>query len=290
MWALCGSNGYCYNFDLNCGKEIVDAASTVVLSKEPLGTQAVKKMLQPVTDAKSHIVYFDNFFNSYNLLVELRKSGFRATRTIRSDRIQHCSLEIDFIFKKTSRGSHDFYFDVKNKITVVKWNDNKCFTLATNFDIIEPLTSVSRHEKGKAEKYIIDQPCLVSNYNKNMGGIDSHDWLLEKHTIKIRGKDWYWSIFTQIVDMAVVNICVTYNMVNAEKKSIKEIRRHIAIAYLKKGNTAQKQIDGLSYTISSRVKKIDTVRHDGVGHIIGKRKYKDDVKCKIVQENLLHFA
>ncbi|GFW27355.1 uncharacterized protein TNCV_2832551 [Trichonephila clavipes] len=41
----------------------------------------------------------------------------------------------------------------------------------------------------KAEKNKIDQPCLVSNYNENMGGVDSHDWLLEKHTIKIRGKN-----------------------------------------------------------------------------------------------------
>ncbi|GFX90802.1 piggyBac transposable element-derived protein 2 [Trichonephila clavipes] len=91
--------------------------------------------------------------------------------------------------KPISRGSHDFYFDVKNKITTVKWNDNKCDALATNFDIIEPLTSVSRREKGKSEKNKIDQPCLVSNYNKNMGGVDSDDWLLEKHTIKIRGKN-----------------------------------------------------------------------------------------------------
>ncbi|GFW33192.1 piggyBac transposable element-derived protein 2 [Trichonephila clavipes] len=189
MWALCGNNGYCYNLDLYCGKEVVDAASIVVLSKEPLGTRVVKIMLQPVTDPKSHIVYFDNFFNSYNLLVDLRKSGFRATGTIRSDRIQHRPLEIDSIFKKTSCGSHDFNFDMKHKITAVKWNDNKCFTLATNFDIIEPLTSVSRREKRKAEKNIINQPCLVSNYNKNMSGVDSHDWLLEKHTIKICGKN-----------------------------------------------------------------------------------------------------
>ncbi|GFY75307.1 piggyBac transposable element-derived protein 1 [Trichonephila inaurata madagascariensis] len=43
MWALCGKNGYYYNFDLYCGKEVVDAASTMVLSKEPLGTRVVKK-------------------------------------------------------------------------------------------------------------------------------------------------------------------------------------------------------------------------------------------------------
>ncbi|GFV78668.1 piggyBac transposable element-derived protein 2 [Trichonephila clavipes] len=115
-------------------------------------------------------------------------SGFRATGTIRSDRIQHCALEIDSTFKKTSRALHDFYFDVKNKITAVKWH-NKCVTLATNIDIIEPLTSVSRREKGKAEKNKIEHPCLVNNYNKNMGGVDSHDWLLEKNTIKIRGKN-----------------------------------------------------------------------------------------------------
>ncbi|GFX29439.1 piggyBac transposable element-derived protein 2 [Trichonephila clavipes] len=175
---------------------------------------------------------------------------------------------------KYTHGSHDFYLDVKNKITAVKWNDNKCVILATNFDIIEPLTSVSRGEKGKAEKNKINQPCLVNNYNRNMGGVDSHNWLLEKHTIKIREKKWYWLILTRIVDMAFVNTCVICNMVNAEKKRIKEIRRHIAIAYLKKGNTVQKQIGRPSYTMSSRVKKIDTVRRDGVGQINGKRKTK----------------
>ncbi|GFT83808.1 hypothetical protein NPIL_598971 [Nephila pilipes] len=72
-----------------------------------------------------------------------------------------------------------------------------------------------------------------------------------------------------IIYMAVVNTCVIYNMVNAEKKSIKEIRRYIVIAYLKKGNTVQKQIGRPSHTTSSRVKEIDTVRRDGVGHIIG---------------------
>ncbi|GFX29440.1 hypothetical protein TNCV_3998152 [Trichonephila clavipes] len=107
-----------------------------------------------------------------------------------------------------------------------------------------------------------------------MGGVDSHNWLLEKHTIKIREKKWYWLILTRIVDMAFVNTCVICNMVNAEKKRIKEIRRHIAIAYLKKGNTVQKQIGRPSYTMSSRVKKIDTVRRDGVGQINGKRKTK----------------
>ncbi|GFQ70909.1 hypothetical protein TNCT_9431 [Trichonephila clavata] len=38
-----------------------------------------------------------------------------------------------------------------------------------------------------------------------MGGVDQHDWLLEKHTIHIRGRKWYWPIFTRVTDMAIVN-------------------------------------------------------------------------------------
>ncbi|GFT26101.1 putative piggybac transposable element-derived [Nephila pilipes] len=98
------------------------------------------------------------------------------------------SETLDPSIRDTNRGSHDFYFDVKNKIAAAKWNDNKCVTLATNFDIVESLTFVLRRQKEKAEKNKIEQPCLVNNYNKNMGFIESHDWLLEKHTIRIRGK------------------------------------------------------------------------------------------------------
>ncbi|GFS92618.1 piggyBac transposable element-derived protein 2 [Nephila pilipes] len=147
---------------------------------------------------------------------------------------EECFDDSETLDPSTSRGSQDFYFDVKNKITALKWNDNKCVTLEINFDIIESLTFASRRKKGKAEKNKIEQPCLVNNYNKNMGGIESRDWLLEKNTIRIRGKKWCWPIITRIVDIAVVNICVIYNMVNAEKKSVKEIRRNIAIAYQKK--------------------------------------------------------
>ncbi|GFT02574.1 piggyBac transposable element-derived protein 3 [Nephila pilipes] len=108
------------------------------------------------------------------------------------------SETLDPSVRDTSRGSHDFYFDVKNKITAVKYNDNKCITLATNFDIIEPLTSVSRREEGKAEKNKIEQPCLVNNYNKNMGGIESHDWLVEKHTIRIQGKNYIGQLLPEL--------------------------------------------------------------------------------------------
>ncbi|GFU75772.1 uncharacterized protein TNCV_1652321 [Trichonephila clavipes] len=69
------------------------------------------------------IRYYCHRYCKQYIKVDLRESGFRATGRIRSDRIQHSALEIDSTFKKTSRGSDDFYFDVKNKITAQRWRD-----------------------------------------------------------------------------------------------------------------------------------------------------------------------
>ncbi|GFT35154.1 hypothetical protein NPIL_328301 [Nephila pilipes] len=82
--------------------------------------------------------------------------------------------------------------------------------LESEIIVLPPEVDELTNEEGFDDTETLDpSPCLVNNYNKNMGGVDSHDWLLEKHTI------------TRIVDMAVVNTCVIYNMVNAEKRNIK---------------------------------------------------------------------
>ncbi|PRD31853.1 UNVERIFIED_CONTAM: PiggyBac transposable element-derived protein 3 [Trichonephila clavipes] len=122
-----------------------------------------------------------------------------------------------------ARGSYDYCFDEKNKITIVKRKDNKCVTTATNCDYIDLLFQVSKHQKGLKEKSQILQPNTVHQYNKNMGGVDQHDCLLEKHTIQVLGKKWYWTIFTRVIDMAIVN---TYILFNFKKMRKEKHKRH----------------------------------------------------------------
>ncbi|XP_035216457.1 piggyBac transposable element-derived protein 3-like [Stegodyphus dumicola] len=69
IWALCGNDGYCYNFALYCGKE----TNTSESDKLPLGTKVVLDLLSIVEDPKSHRVYFDNFFTSHALLKKLKE-------------------------------------------------------------------------------------------------------------------------------------------------------------------------------------------------------------------------
>ena len=54
-----------------------------------------------------------------------------------------------------------------------------------------------------------------------MGGVDKHDWLVSKYACSIRGKKWYWPIFTRLIDMAVVNAYAIYKLVH-DKPEIKK--------------------------------------------------------------------
>ena len=50
-------------------------------------------MLDVVDDPNSHIVFFDNFFTGYELLVHLRNTGFQATGTVRENKTNKCHLK-----------------------------------------------------------------------------------------------------------------------------------------------------------------------------------------------------
>ena len=88
FWALCGVSGYCYNFDLYCGKSSSDDNRADLL----LGSKVVLTMLDVVDEPQSHAVFFDNLFTGYELLVHLRDLGYQATGTIRENRLKKCPL------------------------------------------------------------------------------------------------------------------------------------------------------------------------------------------------------
>lgn len=149
-------------------------------------------------------------------------------RELRENRTEKCPIMDNKKMSKKDRGFYDSKFDKTNAILVVKWKDNKSFSLATDFDTILPLSSV----QGKVK---VNQPHAISSYTSFMGGVDLHDWLLEKHSIAIRGMKWYFCLFTRLIDMAVVNGYVIYKKIHGSKlMSIKDFRRYIAVTYLKK--------------------------------------------------------
>ena len=139
----------------------------------------------------SHHIYFDNFFMSYDLVAELKTLWYRATGTVRQNRIKGFPLKTGADMKKTERGSYDYRSD--GDVEIVRWNDNSVITLCSNAAGVEPVRQVKRRVKSKGS-ILAPLPHVLASYNKGMGGVDLLDRALADYRPSILGKKWYWTV------------------------------------------------------------------------------------------------
>ena len=123
IWMMCSSNGYSYNFEIYCGKD-----PTRII---PLGSHVVNTMLQPMTTNVNHIVFFDNFFTSHRLLVELAGRNIRACGNVRDNRTSKCPLMTSKVIQKKERGF--YYYRSDGAVLCLNWNYNNAVTFASNY-------------------------------------------------------------------------------------------------------------------------------------------------------------
>lgn len=228
-WMLTSSCGYVYQFDTYCGAKNVSTEK----SKLPLGSRVVLDLLDSVPIPTDHVVFFDNFFTSHDLLVLLKQKGFRAIGTTRDSRTKKCPVKSKAEFKKEQRGFYDYRYDTANEIIFVKWNDNSAVTVGSNFEGIEPMKSVNRWCSTAKTKITVQQPKLIADYNSGMGGVDLHDQALNNYRIKFRGKKWWWPLFTAMMSSIVVNAWKLYKEANSSKMDLLEFHRAIVRHYLR---------------------------------------------------------
>ena len=74
-------------------------------SQLPLGTRVVEECISVCTTT-NHLIFFDNFFSSYGLIHCLGEKGYRATGTIRNNRLNGRPLTAVDKMKKKERGSY----------------------------------------------------------------------------------------------------------------------------------------------------------------------------------------
>ena len=192
FWFLCGADGYPYNFELCKSKD--DGR------KEPLGTSVVKSMSSVIGSdkCKNHILCFDNFFTSYSLLVDLAGKNLRAIGTVRSNRTESC------FFGVTKKDKHALYnYKSDGTVLFVQWKDNSIVIVGINFSKVTPVDKVPRWVKGKG-KVSVDQPKVISEYNKGMGGVDLLDMLLGSYRPNLCSKKLWWPLFSNALNIAVV--------------------------------------------------------------------------------------
>ena len=72
---------------------------------------------------------------------------------------------------------------------------------------------------------------MISQNNKFMGGVDLADNMLA--SIRIRGKKWWWRIFSIYIDVCIVNAWKLWLDIHHQKKtSLLDFRRQVTVKLL----------------------------------------------------------
>ena len=278
LWVLASSTGLPYHVEIYEGKS--PNAEDV-----PLGERVVKTALKTCDNPVNHSVFFDNFFSSYNLLVDLDVKGFRATGTMRNNRIGKCPLADVSDMKKRERGSYDFRS--ASNLKIVRWNDNSVVTIGSNAYGVEPVGNAKRWIRGKGRGNITE-PAVIAAYNRGMGGVDLLDRALSDLRPVIRGKKWYWPLIINAINIAFVYSWRIYRIISGEVFSQKDFRRRVVSIMIRRSAS---QILDVRSRPAHAFKVADEIRLDGIGHYPSPASVRRCAICKkivvILVENVV---
>ncbi|XP_029454806.1 piggyBac transposable element-derived protein 3-like [Rhinatrema bivittatum] len=185
-------------------EEVIDEDDLLpsALPNEVPGTVAILKDAAAIENPLCHEVFFDNFFTSYDLLLALQKQNIKATETVHENRLKQCSLMETSQMKKKERGCFDAVCD--GHVLAVKWHDNQCVIVASNYNNIEPLGKARRWSKARKCPVDLPQPAVIGLYNTHMGEVDILDRYMANYRPVFHSKKWWWPLFVNGINMAVV--------------------------------------------------------------------------------------
>jgi len=207
VWCLNTCCGYLVNFEVYQGKN----PNANLQYKESFGKCAAP-LMQMIDDFALNTqqlpfnFYFDNLFTGIDLLKELKKRGYGATATMRENRIpKECPVTAKKTLLKQPRGFVEFANNSDDGVIIARRVDNSVVTMASTVHGMMPASSMQRYSQTEKKVVSISRPCLFTAYNKGMEGTDRMDENISIYRIGIRGKNWWWPIFTWLLDTAIHN-------------------------------------------------------------------------------------
>ncbi|XP_067099761.1 piggyBac transposable element-derived protein 4-like isoform X1 [Osmerus mordax] len=216
LWVIATSDsGYTLDFNIYTGSSVerdTDLATTVVES-----------LLQPFKD-QGHNVWFDNFYTSPALMVKLLEMGINACGTCKANRKQIPAeyKDVKRWERTTTRGDMR-WCRIEGNILLIQWRDTRAVTCLSNFHSANDATETTRFVKngGNWTKVVSPQPIVISDYNKNMGGVDRSDQMIKAYDVLQKTHKWWKTLFFHFIDIAVVNSFILFKewqIVNAKPR------------------------------------------------------------------------
>lgn len=142
--------------------------------------------------------YFDNYYTTIRLLVELKKIGLFSTGTVRSNRLHDVTMIEPKQLSIEGRGSIDHRTTTVDDVSLcaTRWFDNSAVNCLSTWHGNECVDTVQRWS-AREKKYVqVKRPNVIKIYNQFKDGVDLLDMLISLY----RTSNFYRSSIHSILD------------------------------------------------------------------------------------------
>lgn len=219
LYKTCESvTGYVYNCTIYTGK---DESKSKTKSTIGVSGATAKEMLGDLAKQGRNL-HIDNWYTFPLLLKQLVDEKTNACGTVRMNRKYLPEVNT----KQMKLGDMKVFHTPK--LCLILWKDKKVVSMLTTYQ--RPLmitTNKLNHRTGEQKK-----PNVVMSYNKNLGGVDLSDQVLQPYEVLRKTMKWYHKVFFHLLDIAIYNAFVVHNSLHSEKK-IKKNQLDFRLALVK---------------------------------------------------------
>ena len=178
--------------------------------------------------------------------------------------------------------------DRNEEVKLVRLEDNNVVTVCSTVFGTEPIKKVQRWSRIEKKQIDVDRPHIVEPYCKTRGGTDRQDQHFSNYRSGIRGKKWWFPLFTWLVDVSIQNAWLLGREANCKDyDNLLTFRRSIAIFYLKHYGSDPKRPGRRSSNAPAKTE----LRFDRMdGHSIMRNEENARRRCACVAVEVCMFA
>ena len=206
------SSGYTLRFSIHTGKP-------VTASEHGLPYDVVMDLIEPSWLGTGYHIYMDSFYTSPKLFRDLASMEFGACGTYKESRKGCPRGRANALTERCGRGSVRWIRE--GPLLFVKWMDTQemsvCSTIHPAFSGKAVQRRVKKRDRRRTGR---DIPCPtpVMAYNKNMGGVDPSDQLIQYHSTQRRTTPWYRTALLHFLDIATTNAFILHREMSTAKQ------------------------------------------------------------------------
>ena len=279
--------GYIAGFSVYTGKVANELVAENAVSSDECTTttKTVMGLLNRTSLLDNYrSVYFDNWFNSPQLLDEMYE---RKTLGAGTTRLNRRGLPKAVVQKKLKKG--ETVYRREGKLLCLKWCDKHPVTMLFSIH-----NAVQRQVKTNYLGNPVIKPVIVDDCNRKMNSVDHSDHMLSYYET-LKSVKWYRKLILHLINMVVLNAFILNKKYGTVKMSHTSYREYLAnyliTTSLDKANCLKKKpptpIDNTETRLSGKhfIKKFDRLPNS-------KRKAPAQ-RCKVCNftpEQLAHYG